>query len=524
MPDPLSLLAMEIRKCRSCPLHKGRRNAVPGAGPQTADILFLGEAPGEEEDKKGKPFVGRAGRFLGQLVSKKLQLPYERLFVTNKVRCLKGSTQVYLGDGSRRNIRSLVVSRYNGTVLSLHGGAIVPRRVTGWHRAPIAGRRLFRVSHVLAKDSRHRTSCGMVATEDHEVWTDTGWVPVRELEGRQVCTGLPGLTEYQYQLMLATKISDGHISRWGTQARFHNNRDQLPYLAAKRELLAKLLPTEIKRTSHAWEEYTFSLPALRAILPFRDLTPSDCVSLMSDFGVACWYMNDGYLSERPHRRPLAEIATTRFDVETVDKLTHLLNEKGFGAYRRDTSIGPRIVFGADATEELARRTATFVVPALAYKLPAAFRGADDPTIWTSTTQPLLYAEARLEEVGPGPDRSVYCLDVAGSANFVTPAGVVHNCRPPNNRDPLPAELEACSVWTKKQLELIEPKLIVALGRFAAEPYFKGLPLKKIRGSLTRVDGHLVFASYHPAAGLHQPKLKRVLEKDFELLREVISCL
>lgn len=79
-------LIKQIQQCTKCGLHKKRLNAVPGEGPIDAKIMFIGEAPGEEEDKKGRPFVGRAGRFLNELLKEAVLLRSD-VFITNVVKC-----------------------------------------------------------------------------------------------------------------------------------------------------------------------------------------------------------------------------------------------------------------------------------------------------------------------------------------------------------------------------------------------------------------------------------------------------
>ena len=59
----LESLVAEVSRCTRCLLHRGRTKAVPGAGPENADIMFVGEAPGFHEDQQGLPFVGAAGAF-----------------------------------------------------------------------------------------------------------------------------------------------------------------------------------------------------------------------------------------------------------------------------------------------------------------------------------------------------------------------------------------------------------------------------------------------------------------------------
>ncbi|MDD5145961.1 MAG: uracil-DNA glycosylase [Candidatus Pacebacteria bacterium] len=82
----LKKLNQEIRKCRSCGLGKDRKNTVPGEGPANAKIMVIGQAPGALEDKTGRPFVGRAGRFLDELL-KIAGIKREKVFITSIVKC-----------------------------------------------------------------------------------------------------------------------------------------------------------------------------------------------------------------------------------------------------------------------------------------------------------------------------------------------------------------------------------------------------------------------------------------------------
>ena len=86
-------------------------------------------------------------------------------------------------------------------------------------------------------------------------------------------------------------------------------------------------------------------------------------------------------------------------------------------------------------------------------------------------------------------------------------------RPPNNRDPMPIEIENCKPWLDRQLELIRPKMIVTLGRYSMARFFPGKSISSIHGTATKKDGVLYFAMYHPAAALHQQSLRRAIEID-----------
>ncbi len=91
---------------------------------------------------------------------------------------------------------------------------------------------------------------------------------------------------------------------------------------------------------------------------------------------------------------------------------------------------------------------------------------------------------------------------------------VVKCRPPQNRDPLPEEMEACAAYLDRQVAAIKPKLIVTLGRFSMAKFFPaGKGIRDLHGTTCVKNGMLCFAMYHPAAALHQPALKRTIEQD-----------
>jgi len=99
---------------------------------------------------------------------------------------------------------------------------------------------------------------------------------------------------------------------------------------------------------------------------------------------------------------------------------------------------------------------------------------------------------------------------------------VVKCRPPNNRDPQEQELKACSAFLDKQIEAINPLVIITLGRISMARYFENARISKIHGEAVWRDGRLIVPMYHPAAALHQPKLRSVIMNDFAKLKDLIS--
>lgn len=94
---------------------------------------------------------------------------------------------------------------------------------------------------------------------------------------------------------------------------------------------------------------------------------------------------------------------------------------------------------------------------------------------------------------------------------------VVKCRPPANRDPLPEELTACSSFLDEQIRLIDPLVIVTLGRFSMGRYFPLARISSIHGKGHWVDGRMIVPMFHPAAALHQPNLRDSIMHDFALL-------
>ena len=112
-------------------------------------------------------------------------------------------------------------------------------------------------------------------------------------------------------------------------------------------------------------------------------------------------------------------------------------------------------------------------------------------------------------------------NIGYSRHDVYIANVV-KCRPPNNRDPNPEELEACKPYLDRQIELIDPKVIVTLGRFSMYRYFPGASISKIHGQPRRVGHRLIVPMFHPAAALYQPRWRPLIIEDFNRLPDLIA--
>jgi DNA polymerase len=88
------------------------------------------------------------------------------------------------------------------------------------------------------------------------------------------------------------------------------------------------------------------------------------------------------------------------------------------------------------------------------------------------------------------------------------------CRPPQNRDPAPAEMEACQKYLERQIELIDPLLIVTLGRFSLARFFPGESISRARGRVRQRNGRSIYPVMHPAAALHRQEFRATIMQDF----------
>ena len=99
---------------------------------------------------------------------------------------------------------------------------------------------------------------------------------------------------------------------------------------------------------------------------------------------------------------------------------------------------------------------------------------------------------------------------------------VLKCRPPGNRDPLPGEIEACRDYLDEQIEMVDPLIIVTLGRFSMARYFPGETISRIHGKVRDDGERFIVPMYHPAAALHQAALRSTIIEDFRILPALLE--
>jgi len=532
--------AREASTCVRCRLSQGRTQVVYGTGNPDADLMFIGEGPGYYEDKQGEPFVGAAGQLLNRMLEE-IGVRREDVYITNVVKCLRYNAQVQLGDGSWERIGRLVRSRYKGEVMSVDGGGrIVPRRVIGWHATPLAGRRVFRLTYRSAKRAG-RGAVSIQLTGDHPVLTDRGYVAVEELQPDDLIATGQGLSDLAEDVVCGTVLGDGHLNAKSSYLSFSHSPKQAEYAAFKADLLAELRPRvstlaistvpggpKDRRSVHVRTRAHRALRFLREeFYGSKKRVPFWIAHALSPRMAAFWFMDDGHLRIRPGKRPLAEIASVDLSDEDRSILVLALAGLGLPAKARHG----RICFDVPTTRELSELIAPFVPPSMRYKLDPDVAGLVpfDPSGLRPGPRRVMYDAVEVEDVTDRyrSDTTFFCIDVEETANFVTAGGVVHNCRPPGNRDPLPDEIEACRPYLLEQVHAIHPRIVVTLGNFATRFVLdRPVSISRVRGQRFTWQGRTVIPTFHPAAVLHgggeASSQMTALRMDFQAIKAALA--
>lgn len=126
-------------------------------------------------------------------------------------------------------------------------------------------------------------------------------------------------------------------------------------------------------------------------------------------------------------------------------------------------------------------------------------------------------------VGPSGQLLDELLAMAGLKRSDVFIGNVVKCRPPQNRDPQPDEVKTCTeTYLFRQIEAINPAVIVTLGRFSMNLFLPGAKITRIHGQPHAANGRLIVPMLHPAAALHQPQNRPLIEADFQRLPEILA--
>jgi uracil-DNA glycosylase family 4 len=379
-------------------------------------------------------------------------------------------------------------------------------------------------------------------TGDHEVLTNHGFVAVEELSpGTLIATG-QGLSKVAYEVVCGTLLGDGHLDVNSSHLSLAHGVAQADYARLKAEILDELSPqlSTFKVASGGGVVHPSVHVRTRAHRALRTLrsdfyapkkrVPSWMAERLTPRMLAFWFMDDGYTRVRPGRQPLAEIATCGFSEDDLGILVQGLERLGLAAKTRRG----RLHFDVPTTRALSEAIAPYVPPVMRYKLhpDIRVRVPFDPALLGPGTPTVSYDVAEVEDITDRQrtDATFFCIDVEQTHNFVTAGGVVHNCRPPGNRDPQPDEIEACRDWLDGTIRLVDPKIVATLGNFAARTLLQTTTgITRLRGRTYPFQGRLLLPTFHPSAALRADTTGRFenrtlkgMEEDFQTLSRLLE--
>lgn len=532
MPE-LDELAQQIRVCQLCILSKSRKNAVPGEGPPHADIMFIGEGPGFHEDQQGRPFVGAAGKFLEELLEN-VGLKREDVYITNVVKCfISPRVLIYTVEGYKpiKDIRP-------GDLVLTHKGRF--RKVVYVRPQEVLprGSSVVRFT-VRSKDGGNARPVSLTVTPEHPFLVNGRWKSAKDIQVGDEVKALGDRCEIcgrtyfvRYDRYEARsyhtcsyrchnrrifhsdearrKVSQAMAQQYAVGARDRRvittraNKRTRELVAAGRAKIQHLTKQERHQSRVAWaanitagksqHRIGYGEEELKEIL---DRIGVDYIhgfafpgsSLIFDFCL-------------PHFKVLLEVRGPGFNNQAAQERAmvkdHLAKEHG---YLVVNLWWAQIVEQPQMVEEILGR------------------------ILKNHAGKYAFVDLVVTEVEHRNTRRafpLYNIGVEEDESYMAAGIVSHNCRPPGNRDPQADEIEACRPYLDRQIELIAPKMIVTLGRYSMERFFPGQQISRIHGQPRRIAGRVVVPMYHPAAGLHQPRWKSVIEQDFQKLPRLLK--
>jgi uracil-DNA glycosylase family 4 len=513
----MTQMAEHCNRCHRCDLGNNRTHAVIGRGNLQADVMIIGEGPGQNEDETGLPFVGKAGQLLEKILASVNLSSEQDIYIANAVKCLAGSTQIFTKQGIKR-LNWIVKNHWSGEVLSVDDqGHLVWKKITNWYSSKLAGRPLYQVSFKQGK-SHSNDRVGYTATADHPVLTRRGWIPVEALqENDLVATGTPVPGPKGLQVLYGSLLGDGSIDFIGQFFASHSIQQEA-YLKLKARVLNGFNPKlqqELVKVSNgdSYHSITMELPQTHYLGELRQEWyaqgkkdfPIAALEKLDNFGLAIWYMEAGAWRKNinganPGQNIDVEITLGDIKPETVAQVVKSFENRGYQTYSIFQSTW-KLCFKNGEGLRFLESIAAYVPASIRYKLPEELHPIPfEIEAYQEELAETHWKPIHKKQLPPKPySYAVYCIDVEDTANFVTPAGVVHNCRPPGNRVPTPQEIAACKPYLLEQIRMVDPKIILLTGATAVKSLTgdkRGIT--KIRGLWMEWEGRLCMPIFHPA--------------------------
>lgn len=500
------------QRCSICP---GRFRHVLGDGPTPTDWMCIGERPGQEEEKGGRPFIGKSGREFNENYLYLGGLNRRDVFVTNAVHCLSAKSYVLLANGKAERIDKIVKYRLDLPILGIdEKGDLSIGRIEDWHRSKLGDRKIYRVRYATYK-ARGGGIGSIRVTEDHQLMTDRGWIRAGDAFGHddlRICTGTPGFSERQLSAVIAMIMGDGYIGDSRSLTVTHCS-DQTEYAALKARLISNVGLINFSKNGFCTRRRpVFEMLASKVSKRRCDI--QFVLENFSDVTLAIWFLDDGCSHKSRTGTPQrAEIAATSKLPEDLNRIAELLRDRLGGTVENRRG---RLRFDQVASRELFERVAPWTPPCLQYKLPKDLHNQFDESNYKPDYQP--FWDKVIIEESDIKEGTTYCL-TTNFGNFATVGGVVHNCFAPQNKKPTDREIQTCAAQhLPDELDAVRPSIVFLMGATACSlvPQINlevehGIPQW---GELYGWEGWLV-PIHHPAAGLHQTSMMIAMLNDWE---------
>lgn len=512
---------IEIIMCNKCELAKSVINKVVWRGTsENPDIVFVGEAPGNSEDICGTPFVGRSGKELDKMIE---YMELENYAIINRLKCFVSSkVMVYTSEGYKF-IRDVQI----GDSVLTHRGRF---------------RRVLSRIHDLPKEERINTELLYKIKTHHKTYvlptshrflsTSNEWIEVGNLkrgdkikvlgEKCVVCGEIywknPAFFDSVestcsprcHNVLLSKKplfreaISKSLIKSYqeGTRDRFETTKKANE---ATRDNTKKGTFHLLSANTNSEHRRNQRLSASKSIQGFNEMKLKGTSIGLGEIELSNWLINEkiDFVSQ--------------FSIENRNYDFFLPEHNLIIEIENPNTVTQKIrVDRRTAKEELVNSITEYDIVYVhsnnvIEEVERILRNHDGDYHFCETEI------IEITEHHPNKNLYLYSLEVEEDQSFVAGGIVHHNCRPPSNANPTPAQLEACHPYLLRQIELLNPALIVLLGKYANDGYGPAMNF----GDITEEGDRFYAKLYHPAFLLYRPQFK---PKQYEFLDKITKMM
>ncbi len=531
----LQELAQSLHNCQRCKLSKlGRTQVVFGVGNPHATIMFVGEAPGFYEDQQGEPFVGAAGKLLNELLAS-AGLSRSDIYIANVIKCfISPRVLIYTANGYKP-IKDIRV----GDLVLTHAGRFRKVTYVRPHEVLPQGSAVVQLTIRPQSEDRGRP-VRITVTPEHPFLINGKWKVARDIQPGDRVAALGDRCEVCGKTFFVRydRYEQRTYRTCGTTCHnrrvFHSPeakeklrqtmlrqyaeglRDPSAITARANSRTRALVAAGVAKIQHmtAKERYRGRIAIAQRITEGNGKHPigygeQELKTILEELNVPFI-----------HRFAFPDSAFTYDFCLPGEKI--LIEVRGPAFSNRDSQA--RALVKHEAAEQRGYLVLNVWWQEVVHS-PNLVRGLLQRILKNHHGE-YVFVEATVTKVDHRRTRRsfpLYNIGVEDDESYVAIGIVSHNCRPPNNRDPEPDEVETCKPFLMQQISLIKPKLVCTLGNWATQTLLeRKVGITKVRGQAFYQKDFVIFPLLHPAAALHQGGLLAPLREDFKKLKEFLD--